>query len=201
MPSHVYDFIFADIPNSVKEQCLRYPWFANLIHDPMLKAIETPGRQPDYGGSYALISRTLKTPDIIAACQSFLKLPSRESSSDDDEPDLGEMLVVYCLEMVLEGYDCICRGGFLSMAMAHAIGSLARASSGGINAYTRHVQADFQRPLYVPGPLLCRTWITKDEGRKLWIRSRMKTSEGIRISQGKASSYGRHRNFRIPVYH
>lgn len=183
MPSHVYDFIFADIPDSVEEQCRRYPWFANLIHDPTLKPIQTPGRQPDHGGSYALISRTLNTRDTVAACQSFLRVPSpreqRSSAVDDEQPDLkGEMLVFYCLEMGLEGYDGICHGGFLSMAMDHAIGSLARASSGGMNAYTRHLQVDFQRPLYVPGPLLCRTWITKDQGRKLWIRSRMEDERG-----------------------
>ena len=178
MPPPTYDFIFEAIPDSVKEQCLRYAWFTNLIQDPNLKPMQTPGRQSDYDTDCALISRTLNTQDTVAACQSFFKLPSSQEPCTDDEPKLGEMQIFYCLGIGLEGHGGICHGGFLSMAVDHAMGSLARASSQTMGSYTKSLHVDYRKPLYIPGPLLCRTWITKIQGRKLWIRGRMEDEQG-----------------------
>lgn len=88
------------------------------------------------------------------------------------------MQVFYSLDVGLEGHSGICHGGFLSATMDHAMGCLARASSHGLNIYTKYLHVDFQKPLRVPGPLLCRTWITKVQGRKLWIHGRMEDEKG-----------------------
>lgn len=186
-----YDFIHETIPDNVKEKCLQFPWFANLIKDPSLKSIQTPGRQSDYDGDCALISRTLNTPDTVAACQSFFKSPSpslspssssqqqKQDIPTDEEPaNLGELQTFYCLGIGLEGHQGICHGGFLSMAIDHAMGSLARASSERKGSYTKSLHVDYRKPLYVRGPLLCRVWITKIQGRKLWIRGRMEGEDG-----------------------
>ncbi len=177
MPVPTYDFIFEDIPTNVKEHCLRYPWFSNLTTEPTLKPMQTPGRQPDHDGHCSLISRTLNTPDTVSTCQSFLKLPA-QTRGTDDEPKLGAMLVFYSLGLGLEGNEGVCHGGFLSAAVDHAMGCLARAYSTGLKIYTRYLHVDYQRPLRLPGPVLSRTWITKVLGRKLWICGRMEDEEG-----------------------
>ena len=78
------------------------------------------------------------------------------------------------------------------MAVDHAMASLARASSERMGSYTKSLHVDYRKPLYIPGPLLCRAWITKVQGRKLWIRGRMEdewggayiTAEGFFVRSG-----------------
>ena len=64
------------------------------------------------------------------------------------------------------------------MAVDHAMGSLARASSDRMGVYTKYLHVRYRKPLHIPGPLLCREWITKVQGRKLWIRARMEDEQG-----------------------
>ena len=188
-----YNFVFEQIPEDVKERCLRYPWFAALIRDNSLKSILTPGRQPDQYRRYTFISRTLNSQNTISACQSWYKQPS-SASTIDDPLNLGELQVFCCLSDGVEGHNGICHGGFLSALIDHFMGLLAHLYPGGASTFTRYIHVDFRKQCPVPGAILCRVWISKIEGRKLWIKGRIEdeqadayvTAEGLCL-HGKAN--------------
>ena len=177
MHSYAYNFVFQDIPDEIHKRCAQYPWFSALLNDATLKPMQTSGRRSDHTASSTLMSRTLNSEDTISACQSFFKIPSHTLTAGD-ELNLGEMQIFYCLGNGLDGHDGVCHGGFLSAALDHAMGSLARAYPAGTSIYTKYLHIDFIKPLPVPGPVLSRTWMTKVQDRKLWICGRMEDEQG-----------------------
>lgn len=56
--------------------------------------------------------------------------------------------------------------------------SLARAYPGGRDAYTRDLRIEFRKSLRTPGAVLCRAWVTKVEGRKIWVCGRIEDENG-----------------------
>ncbi|MCJ1455697.1 hypothetical protein MMC28_006053 [Mycoblastus sanguinarius] len=183
MNSCIFNFIFDEVPPHIKEYCVQYPWFADLLNDASLRPIRTPGRQPDHTstGDCELLGRTLNTGNTIPALQSFYQTPPPAGSAHTQSniaSNLGELLTFYTLGSGLDGYGGICHGGFLSTAIDHAMGTLARNYPGGNDTYTKYLHVDFKKPFYTPGAILCRAWITKIEGRKLWVCGAMEDNLG-----------------------
>ena len=106
---------------------------------------------------------------------------------------MGEFQSFYAIGSDLDGYEGICHGGLLSAALDHTMAVLAGAYPGGKHAYTKHLQIEFQRPLRTPGAMLCRAWMTKAEGRKMWVTGRVEdengdsylTAEGLLLKGGQ----------------
>ena len=171
-------FIPEDIPLTTKRQCSQYSWFTKLMDDESLRSIQTPGRQPDHDGNCTFMSRTLNSADTVPACQSFYKFPSPTSGPGADNLNWGQFLTFYCLGIGLDGHLGISHGGFLSSAVDHTMGNVARACPGGVDAFTKYLHVSFHRPVHVPGPLLCRAWPKKLEGRKLWIDAQLEDENG-----------------------
>lgn len=176
MASCSFDFVFEDIPQSTKDHCLRYPWFADLLNDASLQPIRSRfGRTENQSGN-AFLARTLNTKDTIPACQSFYKFPSSVTISDGPS-NLGELQTFYSLESGLDGHEAFCHGGSLFTAMDQTMGTLARAYPN-THPYTRYIHTNFEKPVPTPGAVLCRVWLTKIDGRKLWVSGRMEDGQG-----------------------
>ena len=186
--SCIFEFYFEEVPQSTKDHCLQFPWFARLLNDDSLKPVQTPGRQPEPGTLCPFLSQTLNTEDTAPVCQSFYKTPAAFVVSFHQPPlpqYLGELQSFYPINSGLDGYAGICHSGFLSATLDHTIAILARAYPGGKDAYTKNLQIDFQKPLHTPGAVLYRAWITKIEGRKLWVAGRIEDENGESCMTGK----------------
>ncbi len=179
--SCIFSFELETIPGSTKELCLQHPWFATLVNDQSLHPIRTPGRQPEPGTLCPLFSQTLNTEHTVTACQSFYKAPAALTVSFQQTPlqkYLGELQSFYSIGSGLDGYEGICHGGFLSATLDHTMAVLARAYPGGKDAYTKCLRIEFQKPLRTPGAVLCRAWMTRVEGRKMWVVGRIEDEKG-----------------------
>ena len=189
MCSCIFEFHFEPISQSTKERCLQYSWFTTLMQDPSLHPILTPGRQPESNGTICpFLSQTLNTETTIPACQSFYKAPAALTVSFHQPPleqYLGELQSFYVITSGLDGHRGVCHGGLLLAMLDHTMAVLARAYPGGINTYTKCLRIDLQKPLRTPGAVLCRAWITKVEGRKIWAVGRIEDEEGDSYTTGE----------------
>lgn len=195
--SSIFHFQSEGISQSTEDLCLQYPWFTKLSKDNSLHPIQTPGRQAEPGTPCLLFSKTLNTEDTVPACQSFYKAPIPIVISFQQPPlqdYLGEIQSFYAIDNGLDGYEGICHGGFLSATLDHTMAVLARAYPGAKNAYTKCLRIEFRKHLKTPGAVLCRAWMTKIEGRKMWVTGRIEdengnaylTAEGLFLKGGQA---------------
>lgn len=178
MASCSFDFVFEEIPQSTKDHCLRFPWFKNLMNDASLQPIRSaePESRIEHPPGNAFFARTLNTKATIPVCQSFYKAPSRVTTPGGP-PNLGELLDFYSLGSGLNGHRGFCHGGSLSTAMDQTMGTLVRAYVK-TDSYTKNLNVTFEKPFPTPGALLCRVWLTRIDGRKLWVSGRMEDGQG-----------------------
>ena len=176
MPSCIFDFIFEEVPQSTKDHCLRFPWFTTLLNDASLQPIRSPERRIEGQTGNAFLARTLNTKDAIPACQSFYKTPSLVTVPGGP-PNLGELLTFYSLGSGLDGHQGFCHGGSLSTAMDQTMGTLVRAYPN-THPLTKYLHVNFEKPIRTPGAAVCRVWLTKIDGRKMWVSGRMEDGQG-----------------------
>ena len=176
MASCGLEFIFEDVPQSTKDYCLRFPWFTTLLNDASLRPIRSLERRLENGSGNALLARTLNTKDTISACQSFYKSPS-STPIPTDSLNLGELQTFYSLDSGLDGHEGFCHGGVLSTVMDQTMGTLACALPN-THPYTKCLHINFESPLRTPGAVLCRAWLTRIVGHKLWFSGSIEDSRG-----------------------
>lgn len=176
MASCSFDFVFEEIPQSTKDYCLRFPWFTTLLNDASLQPIQSPERRIESSNGNAFFAQTLNTKDTIHVCQSFYKLPSHVTVPGGS-PNLGELQRFYSFGSGLDGHEGFCHGGSLSTAMDQTMGTLAYAYPN-THPYTKYLHINFEKPFRTPGAVLCRVWLTRIDGRKLWVSGRMEDGQG-----------------------
>ena len=176
MASCIFDFVFEEVPQSTKDYCLRFPWFATLLNDASLQPVRNLERWIKNQSGNAFLARTLNIKDTIPACQSFYKSPSRVHVPGGS-PNLGELQTFYSLHSGLDGHEGFCHGGSLSTAMDSTMAALAR-SYPKTDPYTKYLHVIFRKLFRTPGAVLCRVWLTRKDGRKLWISGRMEDAQG-----------------------
>lgn len=176
MASCIFDFVFEEVPQSTKDHCRQFPWFAALLNDTSLRPIRSVERRMENQSGNAFLARTLNTEDTIPACQSFYKSPSLVHVPGGP-PNLGELQTFYSLNSGLDGHEGFCHGGSLSTAMDQTMGTLA-CSYPNTHPYTKYLHVNFEKPFRTPGAVLCRVWLTRIDGRKLWVSGRMEDAQG-----------------------
>lgn len=55
-----------------------------------------------------------------------------------------------------------------------------------MSGYTASLKIDFRRPVRTPGVLLCRSWLERREGRKLWVKGRVEDGQGGLYAEGES---------------
>lgn len=176
MASCSFDFIFEEVPQSTKDCCIRFPWFITLTNDTSLQPIRSPERRIENQTGNAFLARTLNTKNTIPVCQSFYKSPPSVTILGDP-PNLGELQTFYVLDSGLDGHEGFCHGGSLSTAIDQTMGTLARAYPN-TDPYTKYLHINFEKPFRTPGAVLCRVWLSRIDGRKLWVSGRMEDGQG-----------------------
>ena len=176
MASCSFDFVFEEIAQSTKDHCLRFPWFTTLLNDASLQPIRSPERRIENQSGNAFLARTLNTKDTIPAYQAFYKSPS-SVIVPCGPPNLGELQTFYLLDSGLDGHEGFCHGGSLSTAIDQSMGTLARAIPN-THPYTKYLHISFEKPLRTPGAVLSRVWLTRIDGRKLWVSGSMEDAQG-----------------------
>lgn len=66
------------------------------------------------------------------------------------------------------------------------MGLLVRIYRGARDPYTVSLKIDYKKPIATPGAVMCRSWFTKIEGRKLWTSGTVEDGRGVVFASGQA---------------
>ncbi len=164
----------------------RLPWCTELLSSPGIRVDSEVGYKYKYRGqsvSNAMFERTLFTPSNIHARIGFQR-PSRE-------PDavLGsEVGLLMSIGSGIDGAEGRAHGGFNSVVLDQLSGSAAQLSrpADPVPPATATLNVEFKAPVLMPCVALCRGWVTKVEGRKVWTKAVLEDGKGKVYASGTA---------------
>ena len=80
-----------------------------------------------------------------------------------------------------QGYKNIVHGGILSTALDEAMVRLGYQI--GLNTVSVHIEVDFRKPAYVNETLTLEGEIVKEEGKKVFAKSKLTNKEGVVVAE------------------
>ncbi|MCJ1446290.1 MAG: hypothetical protein MMC23_006795 [Stictis urceolatum] len=152
------------IPSSTRAHFSTAPWTLPLLSSPLHVPIPTPWAQTSPKTPSTFMSSTLFQNDTILAHQSFYKpAPSADPAS------FAELLTLYSLGPGTQNHIDLAHGGFLSALLDQGMGSVVKLDPECGDPLTASMEIRFRAPVGVPGCLVCRVWVVRREGRKVWV--------------------------------
>jgi acyl-coenzyme A thioesterase PaaI-like protein len=152
-----------------------------LFSDPTLQPFTIASRiaKPSHRGD-TFIGRTLSTNDTIIAWQSFYKNPPPGSFKH-------EIISILKLGSGVSGHPDICHGGFVSTLLDEVIGTAAEdIRPHDKSTMTAYLKVDYKKPIPTPVVMMCRGWVEKMEGRKIYGKGTVEDGEGGIMAVGEA---------------
>lgn len=158
----------------VRAQFESAPWVLKHFDDPTLRAIDNDSRSIKISSTAdTFISKTLATDDTIRAWQSFYKPPHGSK-------EFGELLACLSIGSGVNGHVDTSHGGFISLLHDEALGGAAEnARPPEKSTMTAYLKVDYKKPLKTPAIVLCRAWVERKEGKKVYVRGTIETEDGV----------------------
>ena len=151
-------------------------WCQDLLTSPDAINTSTKTRLPsppaDRVVTNTLFSETFKTNTTIRAWQTL-------RAKHIQLPDISPVFyLLLSLGTGLDSYRGILHGGMFGVIMDQAC-SICAINTAGPTAVTAEMTLRYRRSVPLPGVVLCRTVVTKTEGRKLCIRGTIEDGAGL----------------------
>ncbi len=97
--------------------------------------------------------------------------------------DDGRVVCLANLPDTFEGPPGYLHGGIIATLLDEAMSKAVRLH--GLRAMTRHMEVDYQRPVKSATPFRLEGHVTRSEGRKHWVESKILDAEGAVLAKGK----------------
>jgi len=152
------------------------PWCAQLIMDSAFVPMKTPSRTPKPSTEDSLFGQTLQTKETIRACLSFHKRPSGTTTTKCDA-GVREVRMLLSLGSGVNGHPHTCHGGLVATMLDEVLGLMVSFHQVR-STFTAFLNVEFKKPVPTPGIVLCRAWVTRAEGRKIWARGTIEDGRG-----------------------
>jgi len=161
-----------------------FPWCAKLLADPNFVVIPTSTRQFKKSTEDALFAETLKTDDTIRAWVALFRQPAQGATT------IEEVRTLVSLGHGLNGYPHLCHGGIVATIMDEVMSTLlsVNKSRNGISggAVTASLSVSFLKPVWTPQVVLVAAKFGEIKGRKLYVESSVRDSNGNDLAKGEA---------------
>ena len=129
-----------------------------------------------------MVNKTLFTEDTMRSIAGFYKgfLPldsTTRNMTKAEEPNLPEARLLFSLGSAMTGHADNLHGGVIALLLDEAMAMTIYAK----NLYEQvnvTLKIEFKRSVPTPGIVLCRTWVEKVEGRKIWVQGILDDGSG-----------------------
>lgn len=127
------------------------------------------------------MSTCLRSPGAILALQSFHKVcgPQDKTSSVDG----NELWTLYSVGTGVESFMHTAHGGFIASLLDSQTASVVLAFLKTAVPRTASSSVRYHRALVTPNAALCRGWVSKVEGRKVWVKAVLENEAGELLAE------------------
>lgn len=173
------------------------PWCATHISDPAFDIVSTsrtPG-QPD--NSHTLMAETWNTRQTIPHHLTLYRAPNNNSNSTDNNntnndshdsntEQTGQVRRFYTFGSGLNAHANLLHGGVIACILDSTMGGIVGQQRPELFPFfTVKLDVTYKKAVPTPGTVLVRSWITRAEGRKVWVSGVVEGEHGVVHAQAE----------------
>ena len=159
-----------DVPQKTLDHFEAIPWCAKLLDDSNFNIVSMSRTVTQPGHGHSLMAETWNTDSTVVELLSMYRPAG-------DQP--GEIRRFYTFGSALNAHPNTLHGGviacILDSTMGNAIGQ--HLPSKGV-MFTVQLNITYKKPITTPGTIIARSWISKVEDRKVWVRGVLENGKG-----------------------
>lgn len=163
------------------------PWCAAHLAKPGLTVAPVSSRTTKANLEDTFFAQTLKTPDTIRAFVCFYPKPEVEVGL------LPRVQALVSLGDLVNGYGGIAHGGVQAcvfdevLSLIHPGSRWARHQGRTkASAFTAYLNTTYLKPVATPGDYLVTVWLTKEDGRKIFVEGVLENEKGEKLARAEA---------------
>ncbi len=162
-----------DVPQKTLDHFEAIPWCAKQLDDPAFRIVSMSRTVTQPGNGHSLMADTWNTDCTIK------ELLSMHRPANTAKDQSGEVRRFYTFGSGMNAHPDLLHGGviatILDSTMGNAIGYGIRAHG---STFTVALNITYKKPVITPGTIMARSWITKVNGRKVWIHGAIENGSG-----------------------
>lgn len=173
------------------------PWCASILDDSRRVIIPTNSRFPKESTEDAFFGDTLNTDRTVSACVSLYKTPVSPNAQ------IEEVTTLLSLGPGVNGYPHVCHGGMIATILDEVMGILlsvnkdreensTRTTTGRspspserMATVTAELLVKYLKPVATPQTVCVKVWVSKYEGRKLWVQGTIEDEKCTVLARGE----------------
>lgn len=184
MPNLPRQFIPQSLDLAAREHFRQFPWCVKIYENSALLPVITVNQHSWSDVPSTFMWLCLGAPDALLAAQSFWKVGDTLPESPPDKRT--ELWTLYSFGRAVESFLHVAHGGFLASLLDQQTGSIVITHPISTNPRTVSSTIKYHRALRTPGAVLCRSWISKVEGRKVWAKAVLEDGNGALVAEMEA---------------
>ncbi|EED18849.1 conserved hypothetical protein [Talaromyces stipitatus ATCC 10500] len=184
-PGVFWQFVPTSIDLDARGHFREYSWCDKIFEDPSLQPVLTVNQHSWSDVPSTFMWQALGLPGAITAAQSFCK-GSMSPPNHSFVEGRTELWTLYCFGRAVESFLHVAHGGFLASLLDQQTGSIVITYPVSTNPRTLSSTIRYHKALITPGAVLCRAWISKVEGRKVWAKAVLEDGKGETIADMEA---------------
>lgn len=180
-------------PDAELDHFASIPLAKPTLDDPSFKPISISRNLTFNGRGHTLMGGTFNTHETIPHMLSFFRGPNTSTGSDDmnDAIKTTELRRFYTFGTGLNAHADLLHGGvtacILDSTMGNVAGMVMQVVHGKKESVvTVQLNVKYEKPVRTPGTIMARAWVSKVEGKKVWVEGRVESGDSGEICHGRA---------------
>ncbi|KIW94619.1 uncharacterized protein Z519_04595 [Cladophialophora bantiana CBS 173.52] len=160
-------------PQATLDHFQSIPWCLPHLADPAFRRVSMSRTLTQPGNGHSLMAETWNTDRTITHLLSMYRRP------DPARGQTGEVRRFYTFGTGMNAHPNTLHGGviatILDSTMGNVIGQQLRDPAA---TFTVALNVSYRKPVTTPGTIMARSWITKVDGRKIWVHGVVEDGSG-----------------------
>jgi len=162
-----------EVRESTLEHFRAIPWCSSHLSDPGFRIVSLSRTVIQPGHGHSLMAETWNTDQTIQELLSMYRAP------DDSKGQAGEVRRFYTFGTGMNAHPNLLHGGVIAAILDSTMGNvIGQTVPQHHPAFTVALNVSYKKPVPTPGTVMARSWITKLDGRKIWVHGQVEDSTG-----------------------
>lgn len=163
----------APVPESTLKHFQSIPWCSSHLSDPAFSLVSMSRTLTQPGNGHSLMAETWNTDKTIRELVSLYRPP------DSKTGQTGEVRRFYTFGEGMNAHPNLLHGGVIATILDSTMGNvIGQQMSPHPATFTVALNVSYKKPVTTPGTIMARSWITKAEGRKVWVHGVIEGGDG-----------------------
>ncbi|KIW83016.1 hypothetical protein Z517_02259 [Fonsecaea pedrosoi CBS 271.37] len=164
------------------------PWCVPHLSDPAFRQVNMSRTLMQPGNGHSLMAETWNTDKTITHLLSLYRPPIHNGDTTDthrgtgigmDSQTRGEVRRFYTFGTGMNAHPNTLHGGVVATVLDSTMGNvIGHQMPDRLATFTVALNVTYKKPVGTPGTIMARSWITRAEGRKIWVHGVIEDGQG-----------------------